>query len=621
MSRTWQAIVVMALAGCGGRATGGDSDRGTGESGSNGTDTGEPLSELCEAALDPATYVDGPVFTPTFPSATAECPAYSGKLVIDLPSPVQVTGTVTVAGIPTPATVLMTGRNGEGTATQATEDGSFTFRLWPGHYDVSAWPWDRDLTQRVDVLTDVDLTSPAELLLELPPAVILSGTMTMDGEPPSDPYGYLWLSTVADSTDEAMLYMPDGSYELQVSPGTYEVSYFWCDHTQVHPRDGGSRCSNFDGPPIPEGTQIVGPLQQEPVAFDSIDIAVDTVLAIDVPTARVTGIVEFDGAPPEDDVELWVKPEGNYNADRFRLEEDGSFDIRLVRGLYQSSLARDGRGLVPELGLIDGDLDVEILRESVLLTATAPPLLPVADDWLALLLTEIGTEWTTDLTWTPGEPLLEQLLWPHVSELAIRGKYCWPDDPHDSDRVITTVLESAREFEGVVPLELDVPFAAVHIELHENGVNLRQTSNGDMILQLTAEGDPPRGTELEFRRHSDESGIDVHGYLAPGRYRVTYGHGLIGTFDMTDGTTLQVDIAARPIQLEFSVDGMPLGLGSAASMVELVNLDTQWTDLYSEYDIESRSFAPGRYELRYVGWDELLPENQDVVVGCVTIEN
>lgn len=223
----------------------------------------------------------------------------------------------------------------------------------------------------MDVLTDVDLSSPAELMLELPPAMSLSGTMTMDGVPAPDPYGYLWLSS-ADATDEAMLYMADGSFDLQVSPGTYEVSYFWCDHTQAHPFDGGSLCSNFDGPPIPEGTLRVGPLQENTVAFESIDIATDTILAIDVPTARVTGIVELDGAPPEGNVQLWLKPEGNDDADRFPLEEDGSFEIRLVRGLYRSSLAVDARGLVPEIGLIDGDLDVEILRESVLLTATAP---------------------------------------------------------------------------------------------------------------------------------------------------------------------------------------------------------------------------------------------------------
>lgn len=96
-------------------------ESGSSESESSESDTGEPLGELCEAALDPATYADGPVPTPTLQSATPECPAYSGKLVIDLPSPVQVTGTVMVDGIPTPATVQMTGRNGEGTVAKATE--------------------------------------------------------------------------------------------------------------------------------------------------------------------------------------------------------------------------------------------------------------------------------------------------------------------------------------------------------------------------------------------------------------------------------------------------------------------------------------------------------------------
>ena len=101
----------------------------------------------------------------------------------------------------------------------------------------------------------------------------------------------------------------------------------------------------------------------------------------------------------------------------------------------------------------------------------------------------------------------------------------------------------------------------------------------------------------------------------------------LGTFDITHGTTLQLDIPTQMVEFELSVDGMPVGPGSAHRRLELVNLDTLEQVLYVEDDRQRRTFAPGRYELRYEGKFEeqpdnaILPETGDVVMGCVTIEN
>jgi hypothetical protein len=72
---------------------------------------------------------------------------------------------------------------------------------------------------------------------------------------------------------------------------------------------------------------------------------------------------------------------------------------------------------------------------------------------------------------------------------------------------------------------------------------------------------------------------------------------------------------------------MPVGPGSAHRRIELVNLDTLEQVLYVEDDLQRRTLAPGRYELRYDGVlkeqpdNAILPENGGVVMGCVTIEN
>lgn len=625
MARTWQVIVIMALTGCGGRAASG-SESESGETGSSSADTGEsesdsdtsePVNELCEVMLDPATYADGPVFTPTPQIATPECPALDGKMMIDLPTPVQVTGTLLVDGVPTPGEVLLTGRNGEGTAREDSLDGSFAIHVWPGRYDVSASPGNRDLTKRVDVLTDVDLTSPAELMIDLPPAVSLSGTMTMDGEPAPDPFGYLFVD------HWLMLYLPDGSYELQVSPGTYELEYFWCNHNGV---DGESGiCQGFEGLPTADAPHI-GPEQRSPVMFGSVDVAADTIFDIDVPTARLTGLVELDGAPPEDHVNFWLEVGGN-DGDSFAIEDDGSFDIRLVRGEYQAWLGGDAHGQVPEIGLLDGDVDVEIIRGSALVTATAPTL-PLRNGQLHMGLLEIGSDHGGKaLSWTPGDPWLEQPVWACTADLVVGGAYCWSVDLDQQARLITTLLEVEKVFEGAVPLELDVPFAAVHIELNEIGAYSIEHLH-PLFLQLEPEGDElPRGDMQQFRRDEEEWGFDLHGYLVPGRYRATYASTELGTFDIVDGTTLQLHIPTQTVELELSVDGMPVGPGSAHHRLKLTNLDTLESEMYSEDDPKRRTFAPGRYELRYHNTvveqpqDAVLPQNGNVLVGCVTIEN
>jgi hypothetical protein len=612
------AIVLMTLpwvVACAGRSSSGAG----GESGESG-DTGEMLSELCEAALDPVTYANGPVFTPTPVLATPECPAYAGKLMIDLPAPVLVTGTLAVDGTPTHGYIRLRGRDGEGTAIGDTEaDGSFAFELWPGRYDVDAKPSDRDLSPYIELLQDVDLTSPVELPLEAPPAVDISGIMTMDGEPAPDPYGYLLVTSADPDAQGAVdLYISDGGFDLRVTPGIYEFFYYWCDYTEFGTLEGGPPpCHDPDAPPIPEGTPRIAPQQRAYVPFASFDIVADTELDVDVPTARVSGIVELDGIAPEGDVRLFLEPEGGY-LEGFWMESDGSFDLRVVRGLYRSALGGEARGSVPEIGLIAADLDVEILRESVLLTAIAPSPLPTASDLLALHMTELDVEQDTYLNWTAGEPVLEQRIWPQLASLAFEAEYCWPDDSDHNPRRIATVLDSAHMFEGPTALELEVPFAAVHIDFRELGAVLIERYN-TVELVLTAEGEPPRGSEVTFHHHADESSIDVHGYLVPGRYRITFAESLLGTADIVDGTTLQLHVPTSTIEFEVSIGGMVLDPSHSA--LELFNLETQRHEsIHADWDTDRRTFAPGRYELRFASWGEGVPDNDDVVVGCVTIE-
>jgi hypothetical protein len=595
-------------------------------------ETSDPSSDdPCELVLDPATFAAGPIVSPEPWVGTPECPALTLPMILALPTPIEVTGSVVVDGEAWDGYVEFHGRDGEGQVTTQSELGTgFAVELLPGRYDVHAALEDLSLQHFTLVLEDVDLGEPVNLELELPAPIQVTGSMTMDGEPAPDPFGYIEVrSTTSDSDDEGVvLVMAAGDYALTLAPGEYRFVYRWCNRSEILPSHAWTICSALEGPAIPEDEPRIGS-EQDWAPFHTATLEDSGVLDLDVPTARVSGTLTFEGVAPltlarfirfdVDDQHGFVYPEA-----------DGSFDTRIVRGTYEAVLGSFG-GRAPELDVISEDIHVDIHRDAVPLTAIEPEGYPM----LRIAYTSRNAElyaWRSDvrfqdddLYWT-GDDELDPVLWPGLWNLAVGVNLCWPDTS-SGGRYIRIPFANELDLHGPTALgDIQPEFAPVHIDLVAEGGYVLPSENDELKLELvpehglvpTDEFVPDRGS-YSF---SDE--LDVHGYLVPGRYRVLYADSLLGTVDLEPGSTLMARPRFQVFAADWTIGGEPAGAASSGYHLFLRNLDTGHLRLYHDVGEHGpNTLAPGRYELIYVGWDEHgdgFPDNTDPKIGCVTVE-
>lgn len=611
-------------------------------------DDDEAPERACVKVLDPSTYADGPVVSPQPWVASEECPALAGPLTLELPIPVEVSGNVVVDGMQWPARVEFHGRAGQGIVSAVSKlDEGFRAELLPGRYDVHVALDGLDVRLMTLVSSDVELVEPTTLELEPPAPIQVTGSMTMDGEPAPDRFGYIKVLP-SDSDDYALLIMEAGDYALTLSPGEYRFVYAWCNRSELLPFDAWTFCAHLWSmdPPIPVDAPRIGPTQTW-APFRTVTLEHDDVLDLDVPTARVSGRVTLDGAPsstghggaqvirlaldePGSDEEFFSLEPSN----TIRLDDDGRFDARIVRADYRAVIEPRG-GRLPELDFIDQDIHVEVGLESVVLHAEYPS----AQVWeptgrghivmLHLWRADVGGQ-EQSIGWgaPPGHNLPP--VWPGVWHVALSSALCWPDALSGHERIRIPIFRDLELYEPVDLGAILPELAAVHVDIVEVGEHVLPPNENQLWLELipeeglvAVEGFVPADGHYDFGRAPGQD-FDLHGYVVAGRYQVRYAGSLLGTVDITQGTTLQVRPRSQVLEAEWTIGGAPAGSASVGNHLFMRNLDTGHLRLYRDVaKYGPNTLAPGRYELIYVGWSEYgdgFPDNTDPRLGCITVE-
>jgi hypothetical protein len=606
-----------------------------GESASSGSEDGgsttgeEPEAAPCERVLDPAIYPEHLIWSPPLAVADSSCPASGPSFVIDLPTPILVTGTVTLDGNAGDGRVKLIGRGDEGEVSIGVQGGSFSAEVLPGRYDVTFRPTDSaaDLIASWTVYEDIEILAPLALAIDTP-VVTVSGAMTMDGLPAPDPYGWLRLP---GGNPGVLLRMIDGLYAFTATPGTYNVNYVFCDPTVPPAPDlATGDCYDPDHPPQTEPK--LGPDQF--VRVMTLEVGSDDLeIDLDVPTAIVSGTVSLDGGPPDPSASLLFGDGLLSNIDVV----DGSFATRWVATDYEHAWLAD-RSVPdawlgphveerPDLQHIEADLNVDILRSSASILAPWPGQGPFTGMPRLLMWSpgftenlDLRAKLETDVAWPQAEVAIEGKLWPDVRSVAIIGNMCWPDfvspDPLLQPQRLAVMLGDAVELSGVVELDtaIEGKFATVHVDL------LWDAPGGFLAIKPIAR--PPE--TLHESRHAfflvGGSELDIHGYLPQGPAAVELDGVTLGIVYIEDGTTLYLRPSLQPLDVTLEVDGV------AVPDAHVRSTPVDKPNVLSGQTIDTLRPA-GRYLLRYdaevdnqVISDDGLPDNVGAVVGCVTQE-
>jgi hypothetical protein len=266
---------------------------------------------------------------------------HDGVLDLDIRT-VEVSGRVTLRGGALPSgsaptlRLVREGQEGGGIflrlAAVRERGGSYQTRLLPGSYKIiydqgscgEAYP-----CQQGVVLTTVQLTQSGVLDIDIP-AVRVDGRVTVDRAPPPGASLGAWpsLRIRGEQGSTGILVQSGefetGSYHAWVIPGRYDALY---------DRSSASDCE-------------VLPCQVGGVVATGLQITTDGVLDLDVPTARVAGMVTLDGTAVTSLEEPTVRVRGEDGSSGIlaRLPGDppGRYQARLIPGRYLPSFENSG---------------------------------------------------------------------------------------------------------------------------------------------------------------------------------------------------------------------------------------------------------------------------------------
>ena len=579
LSRCSSCVALALVLGCNADATS--------ASGETGDETGDEI-DLCESVLDPATYTT-PAWSPAPITATPECPALDGPVVLDLAT-VLVTGVVRMQGEPIAPTKLeLRGREDEGIVdVVVAEDGTFGARVLAGRYDV--WignaPGASVSVERL-AIEDADFTSSAELDLDIPPLLSVTATMTMDGEPAPDPYGHIFVSEIGKSSYRHLVgRMDQGMHTIQLAPGEYEFNYTACD-----PQNDGS-IPDYTGPycydpelaDLPDANYESPDQWVAPIATVVVDQ--DLQIHLDVPTLRLSGTVSIDGQPVRDYLYSGILSD----VGSAFWYDVGPFDERVVVGTYRFHAHEQAPPALEQLVLEqDTHIDVALERHPLsVLFEDASPIVEAENPLLPRL--EIRAIGGLDFE-AYGLPLpAEELVFAGPHELEYRGYYCWPDYPHD-----TPVLRRVTQLDVDGPVELDL----INLDLAWVRFDYTNLADDDPTVHLQPVSQPGN-----ISLWASEGTLLTHGLMLAGMYEVKG-----ELVEIVDGTTIEIVEESQLIEIDARINGMAL---SAEDHIDVGERD---------YPVGGLLSAPGHYPLTYHALGEpSLPENRAAIVGCVTVE-
>lgn len=564
--------------------------------------------DICQRALDLDAYTAPPVRL-TF-AATPECPPLADPLILDVPVGVPITGVVRLSGVPTFGVVKLHGRSGEGDVEVFTEgDGSFATVVFAGHYDVSVGRLSGPVVYPYrTVMTDVTIAGPDDLLLDAPAPVRFQGALTLDGAQTADYYAYVMIRELGAKVEASRLgRLRDGIFDINIGPGTYEILYTVCDYEAEGPHDHPAPFCHGDGGPV-GGAPLLAPSQVN-VLLRELTIAADTTLDLDVQTARLTGRVQIDGAPPPDLWHVLSLVSSNSLQPDVRLALDGGLDVRLIRHTYAARIGGSSGPLVSEFTL-DGDRNLELNLQTIPVRGEHPPL-----PWSIepqkyrsgprLELRAKGSDYAFHGPEAPPAAFQVQMV-AGIYQAAYHQPLCWPDNPHLVQDFSTIVARDLHLYEPVT-LDLEVELVRLALDLTGDG-HLEFIPAGDTALLY--------GPDWRF----DAGRLAGHGTMVPGRYDVWFDGSWIKTIEVVDGMT----ITGAP----FTIEPQPmLRIGGVRQdpQHQLAFTPTRLRfpergDSERIYDNSLFRFKlpVGSHEVWYVGGADGAPSNR-LRLGCVTV--
>jgi hypothetical protein len=423
--------------------------------------------------------------------------------------------------------------------------------------------------------------------------------MTIDGEPAADPLGHVFVKEVGSSRDDPLRYdlvarMDQGTFAIQLAPGTYEFQYSACEpHVLPDPMWGDNPC--YD-PAVGEPARpYVSPDQTGVPIATEVVVTGDMQLDLDVPTVRLSGSVEVAGWPyphvgaaihtPEGVGYIWPAEEG--------------FDIRAIVGTYQLRIA--GAAPVIEALELDEDTHLELAVDTHALSVSPDPERPAIDVayWPGprASIRALDGDGVWDIELPAGAPIR---VFGGTYRVDHMTRYCWPDWPNE-DRdppLVWTRVHAALSVTESADIELTTP-ALARVELDYADVGAPEQNE----ISLFPAADPePVAFELSVH---DDAPFVTHGIVPAGTYRIRD-----ELVEVVDGTRLHIVEESQWVELQLWVDGVRV---EAESRLRLRDRGA--------HDEGGELVRPGRYEITYMSaTNDAPPWNDDATVGCITVE-
>jgi hypothetical protein len=527
---------------------------------------------------------------------------------VDVP---VVTLTGTIAGVGG-AVVLVQGS--DRVTLRPDTSGSYSTRIVPGVYDVVYEYGPGETLFESGVTVSPGITNILDLAPPNP--VALSGRVSLNGAPVTEYQGKLWLDGgrgigLIETT-------ADGSFSVDVIPGTYDVLYM------AYPDGSGA---------------LIGPEQlavARGVSVESSAINID----VDIPLVGLSGSLTINGAdvvPGSPDSDAWFGTvyligEGG---DMVELDYAPSpeYSVTLVPGAYDVYCL--GTRIMSAVEIPAGaDTVLNIDVPTVVVSGSVDRSALEGSDFGAFFLRDTSSGQDFFIAHTTQDTY-SQNVFPGTYDLFYSGPggASGPavDPASGVPKNTFVILETGLVIEssGTTTLDIDLPVATVTGKFTIAGSELSSEA-GRGELFLAANADDQIRLDLTNDSHYTVA-------VVAGSYDVYYKWSLIGAVAPrnTRGkvlsqvmvapgvtTTLDVDVPSAPIAGSLTVAGMNVGGLADTGAITLRNSDGDEVEL-GTLDAAMYSFGviPGTYEAFYSGTtlNTFAPINTDAKLGCFVV--
>jgi len=563
-----------------------------------------------------------------------QCEPVGTPYDVDIPM-LEVTGTFKINGFAPPASqyddaniYLRNRGTGDEVLLGNTHDETFAATIVPGAYDLyyelenggMLVPANEKAKLRTVLLED-----SGQLEVDIP-AVALAGAITINGgPPPQEVYqnGYLYLRNRATKDAVRLGETRDGSFQVPVIPGDYEVFYVLKEGGDEVPANANAWVEQVKVPNTPE---------------------VGATVDVDIPAVILRGDFTINGStPPDSQYDTGTISLRNDTGDEVVLgaTRDASYRMAIVPGRYDvyysvtqagSTVPTNKEALLGEVD-VPATFEVEVVRNMDVATVSvsgdflvddAPPPTATNDDGVVVLHDqETGDEVVLGNT---HEGSYERIVVPgkydiHYSQTTSNGGV-----PQNTNAKLVTV-------DLLAPTAQDVNIPTVQVtgtitvggqpppttQYDDGRLYLRNAETGDSVLL----GNTHEGS---FSALVIPGTYDVHYALETGGTDVPVNNdAYVQTVDVEEGVPLQIDIEVIDLVGNFLVGGMPapptISDFGSVYLEHVATRDAVYLGGTNDGTYGQR-LVTGRYLLFYrqENANGLVPTNTNAGLACLDIE-